>query len=64
MKITIADRVAEKTTEYIGEVEGMIDDYIFHKSEFNLYNWLKEKNVPQGLIIKFRQVLWISISFS
>lgn len=57
VKITIADRVAEKTAEYIGEVEGMIDDYIFNKKEFNLYNWLKEKNVPQGSIVKFRQVL-------
>jgi len=35
----------------------MIDEYIFRKSEFNLYNWLKEKNVPQGSIVKFRQVL-------
>lgn len=57
VKITIADRVAEKTAEYIGEVEGMIDEYIFDKKEFNLYNWLKEKNVPQGSIVKFRQVL-------
>lgn len=57
VKITIADRVAEKTAEYIGEVEGMIDDYIFNKKEFNLYNWLKEKNVPQGSIVRFRQVL-------
>lgn len=57
VKITIADRVAEKTAEYIGEVEGMIDEYIFDKKEFNLYNWLKEKNVPQGSIVRFRQVL-------
>jgi len=57
VKITIADRVAEKTAEYIGEVEGMLDEYIFDKKEFNLYNWLKEKNVPQGSIVKFRQAL-------
>jgi hypothetical protein len=54
---TIADRVAEKTAEYIGEVEGLIDDYIFNKKEFNLYNWLKERNVPQGSIVKFRQTV-------
>jgi hypothetical protein len=54
---TIADRVAEKTAEYIGEVEGLIDDYIFNKKEFNLYNWLKERNVPQGSIVKFRQTI-------
>lgn len=57
VKITIADRVAEKTAEYIGEVEGMLDEYIFDKKEFTLYNWLKEKNVPQGSIVKFRQSL-------
>jgi len=54
---TIADRVAEKTAEYIGEVEGLIDDFIFNKKEFNLYNWLKEHNVPQGSIVKFRQTI-------
>lgn len=56
-KITVADRVAEKTSEYLGELEGLIDDYIFNKKEFNLYNWLKEKNVPTGSITRFRQVL-------
>lgn len=57
LKITVADRVAEKTSEYLGELEGLVDDYVFNKKEFNLFNWLKEKNVPTGSINKFRQTL-------
>lgn len=56
-RITIADRVAEKTSEIIGEIEGKIDDYLFNDREFDLYNWLKETNTPQGSIVKVRQVI-------
>ena len=56
-KITIADRVAEKTSEIIGEIEGKIDEFLFQDRDFALYNWLKETNVPQGSVVKIRHVV-------
>lgn len=56
-KITVADRVAERTAEIIGEIEGKIDDFLFNDREFDLYNWLKETNTPQGSIVRVRHVI-------
>jgi hypothetical protein len=36
----------EKTSEYIGEVEGLIDDFIKNDVEINLYNNLKSNQIP------------------
>ena len=57
VKVTIADRVAEKTSEIIGEIEGKIDEFLFQDREFALYNWLKETNAPQGSVVKIRHVV-------
>jgi hypothetical protein len=57
VKVTIADRVAEKTSEIIGEIEGKIDEYLFQGQEFNLYEWLRQTGCPQGSVVKVRHVV-------
>ena len=45
-KTSIQDAMKEKTSEYIGEVEGLIDDFIKNDVEINLYNNLKSNQIP------------------
>ena len=37
----------EKCNEYIGELEGALDDFIKNGESFSLYNDLKVKNIPK-----------------
>lgn len=46
-KPTIQDHLREKTKEYLGELEGVLDDLIKNGKDFNLYNDLKSKNIPK-----------------
>ena len=47
-KPTIQDYMKEKVKEYLGELEGVLDDIIKNTdSSFNLYNDLKLKNIPK-----------------
>ena len=45
-KPSIQDAMKEKTSEYIGEVEGLIDDFIKNDAEINLYTNLKSNQIP------------------
>lgn len=40
-KETIQDRLEEKLSGIIGEIEGAVDDYIIHKKDFNAYGFLE-----------------------
>lgn len=46
-KPTIQDHLKEKSKEYLGELEGILDELIKEGKEFNLYNDLKAKNIPK-----------------
>jgi len=60
-KVSIQDRIKEKTSDIIGEIEGMIDDYIHNDVEFSLYNWLQSNEIPasysNSIISKLAPVL-------
>lgn len=43
-KPTIQERIAEKQSDILGEVEGWIDDYLC-SSAVDLYSWLKERDI-------------------
>lgn len=48
---TIQDAIAEKAREYIGELEGAIDDgYQANKYDFSLYDDMKAKQLPSQYI--------------
>jgi hypothetical protein len=47
VRASVRDHMKEKVHEYLGELEGAIDDYINNDIEFNLYNDLKSKAIPQ-----------------
>ena len=49
---TIQDRMNEKTSELIGELEGMYDDV----ESFKAYDWLVNKNVIQSQLSKYETV--------
>lgn len=51
-KPTIQDRLAEKTSELIGELEGKYDDL----ESFKAYDWLTSKNVVQSQLGKYESV--------
>lgn len=59
--VSIQDRMREKTHEILGEVEGLVDDYIDSSEEFSLYNWLQSNNIPAtyatAIVSKFAPVL-------
>lgn len=46
-KPTIQDYMREKTKEYLGDLEGVLDDFIKENKDFNLYNDLKARNIPK-----------------
>jgi len=55
--LTIQDRLAKKTSEVIGEIEGEVDNVFMNKkSTFVLYDFLTAKSVPQAQIGKIRTV--------
>ena len=43
---SIQDAIKEKASEYIGELEGFVDDFCTEDKEFNLYNHLKGNQIP------------------
>jgi hypothetical protein len=59
--VSIQDRMRERTHDILGEIEGMIDDYIYNNVEFSLYEWLQSNNIPAAyatsIICKFTPVL-------
>lgn len=44
---SVRDNMKEKVNEYLGELEGAIDDFLVDGKELNLYNDLKAKAIPQ-----------------
>ena len=57
-KVTIQDRLQEKTSELIGEVEGHYDTVIKGaKSDFKIYDFLTVNRVPQSQLGKYEDVL-------
>jgi hypothetical protein len=51
---TIQDRLNEKTSELLGELEGMFDDVVLNKAEkFKPYDWLTANNVVQSQLGKY-----------
>jgi hypothetical protein len=51
---TIQDRLNEKTSELIGELEGMFDEVVANKAEkFKPYDWLTANNVVQSQLGKY-----------
>jgi len=54
---TIQDRLAERTAELIGEMEGMFDEIIKNtKPNFKPYDFLTANKVPQAQLLKYREV--------
>ena len=44
--VSIQDRMKERASDILGEIEGMIDDYIYKDAEFSLYTWLQSNDIP------------------
>jgi len=44
--ISIQDRMKERAHEIVGEVEGLIDDYLYKGEQFSLYTWLQSNAIP------------------
>ena len=53
---TIQDRMNEKTSETIGELEGAYDDFVVNKTAFKCYDFLVTNNVPQSQLSKYEVV--------
>ena len=56
-KETIQDRLAEKFSEAMGEVEGAIDDYILEGKEFSAYKFFQGQNISVQYIAKAAEVI-------
>lgn len=58
-KITIQDRLQEKTSELIGEVEGVYDKVLKNeKITFQVYDFLTVNRVPQSQLGKYEEVFY------
>jgi hypothetical protein len=56
-KITIQDRLQERTSELIGEIEGIYDEVLKGaKTEFKIYDFLTAHHVPQSQLGKYEQL--------
>lgn len=56
-KITIQDRLQERTSELIGEIEGIYDQVIqAQQVDFKIYDFLTKNTVAQSQLNKFAQV--------
>lgn len=53
-KPTIQDRLSEKTSELIGELEGLYDD--IDNTTVKFYNWFTDNNVVQSQLSKYENV--------
>lgn len=57
VKVSIQDRLAEKTSENIGDIEGHFDTVLKNqKSDFKPYDFLVTRNVPQAQLAKYERV--------
>jgi hypothetical protein len=53
---TIQDRLAEKTSEVLGEIEGFYDELLTtKKSQFKTYEFLTSSKVPQAQLSKYTE---------
>lgn len=48
--VSIQDRMRERAHDILGDIEGMIDDYIHEDIEFSLYEWLQSNNIPAAYV--------------
>jgi hypothetical protein len=56
-KVTIQDRLQERTSELIGEIEGIYDEVLKGaKTEFKIYDFLTAHHVPQSQLGKYEQL--------
>lgn len=55
--ISIQDRMRERLSEILGEVEGVIDDYLETPGTFSFYNWLQSNEIPAVYISKIVEKL-------
>lgn len=59
--VSIQDRMRERAHDILGEIEGLIDDFIHKNEEFSLYTWLQSNNIPAAyatsIIAKLSPVL-------
>jgi hypothetical protein len=56
-KVTIQDRLQERTAELIGEVEGIYDEVLRGaKTDFKIYDFLTAHRVPQSQLGKYETV--------
>lgn len=51
---SIQDAIKEKASEYIGELEGFVDEFCTEEKEFNLYNHLKGNQIPAPYVIEVK----------
>jgi len=56
-KETIQDRLAEKFSEAMGEIEGAIDDYLTEGKEFSTYKFLSAQNVAVQYATKIPEII-------
>ena len=54
-KPSIQDRMAEKTAEQMGELEGHFDEVLRGESKFNHYEFFVTNNVPQSQLSKYEE---------
>jgi hypothetical protein len=56
-KITIQDRLQERTSELIGEIEGIYDQVLRKETvQFKIYDFLTANRVPQNQLSKYESV--------
>ena len=56
-RITIQDRLQERTSELIGEIEGVYDEVLKgNKTDFKIYDFLTVNRVPQSQLGKYQDV--------
>jgi hypothetical protein len=55
-KETIQDRLREKFSEVVGEIEGAIDEYFDSKKEFDTYKFLQASGLPAQFAAKIPEI--------
>ncbi len=56
-KETIQDRLAEKFSEAMGEIEGAIDDFILEGKDFSAYKFLQGQNIAVQYATKIPEII-------
>jgi hypothetical protein len=44
-KVTVRDRMNERIHDILGEVEGLVDDFVYNGNQFSFYDWLKQHEI-------------------